>query len=118
MSEQAINFSPVLETFTTETISLSDLVTVGGDLAERMLEDIHDLREHLQTIAVGRFTVGEIRNDRSVYLVKVAALDKDLPHVIRGMRVTNSGTDELESFMLFAEQANGQLLPIDFDIIS
>jgi len=40
MSDQAINLSPILETFATDGISMSELVKVGSELAELMLESM------------------------------------------------------------------------------
>ena len=117
MSDQAINLSPILETFATDGISMSELVKVGCELTELMLESMADLREHLQTIEPGRYTVGQVRNGQDVYSVKVAALDADLPTAMRGMRVTNAQMDALQSFVLFADQPDGTMMPIDFDII-
>ena len=59
-----------------------ELVKVGSELAELMLESMSDLREHLQTIEPGRYTVGQVRNGQDLYSVKVAALDADLPTAI------------------------------------
>ncbi len=118
MSDQAINLSPVLETFANDGISMSELVKVGSELAELMLESMSDLREHLQTIEPGRYTVGQVRNGQDVYSVKVAALDADLPTAMRGIRVTDGNSHELQSFALFADQADGGTIPIDFDIIT
>ena len=117
MSDQAINLSPVLDTFTTDSIGMTDLIRAGGELAELMLEGITSLREHLQTIEPGRYTVGEVTNDTRRYSVKVAAIAEGLPTPMRGMRVIDADTDTLESFIVFADQDDGGLMPIDFDIV-
>ena len=117
MSDPAINLSPVLETFTTDDIGMRDLVNVGGELAEMMLEGIGSLRDHLQTIEPGRYTVGEVTNETQRYSVKVAAIDEGLPAPMRGIRVINAETNALESFAVFADQDDGGFMPVDFDII-
>ena len=116
-TEDAINLAPVLETFSTEDIGMQALISAGSDLAEQMLEGIPNLRDHLETIDPGRYTVGEVRNGDSSFSVKIAALSDGLPTTFRGMRVTQASSKALLSFALFADQDGGTLLPIDFDVI-
>ena len=40
------------------------------------------------------------------------------PPLLRGIRVTDGNSHELQSFALFADQADGGTIPIDFDIIT
>jgi hypothetical protein len=117
-SEQPLNLAPILEIFTTDDINMTALVSIGSEVAEQMLEGINNLREHLKTIEPGRYTVGEVKNDDSTFTVKVAALANDLPTALRGMRVTQSSDGTLVSFVLFADQDDGGLVPIDFDIVN
>jgi hypothetical protein len=117
-SEQPLNLAPVLETFTTDDINMTALVSIGSEVAEQMLEGISSLREHLTGIEPGRYTVGEVKNDDSTFSVKVAALAHDLPAPLRGMRVTQASNGALVSFVLFADQDDGGLMPIDFDIVN
>ena len=117
-SEQPLNLAPVLETFTTDDINMTALVSIGSEVAEQMLESISSLREHLMAIEPGRYTVGEVKNDDSIFSVKVAALAHDLPMPLRGMRVTQAINNGLVSFVLFADQDDGGLMPIDFDIVN
>lgn len=117
-SEQPLNLAPVLEVFITDDINMTALVSIGSDVAEQMLGGISSLREHLTAIEPGRYTVGEVKNGDSTFSVKVAALAQDLPMPLRGMRVTQAANGSLVSFVLFAGQNNGGLMPIDFDIVN
>lgn len=117
-SEQPLNLAPVLETFATDNIGMTALVTIGNEIAEQMLDGIDSLREHLAAIEPGRYTVGEVKNHNSTFSVKVAALAHDLPTPLRGIRVTQASDGALVSFALFADQDDGGLMPIDFDILT
>jgi len=116
--EQPLNFTPVLETFTTPDIDMAALVSIGSQVSEQMLDGISPLREHLKTIEPGRYTIGEVRNDGTAFSVKIAALNTALPATLRGIRVTHASNNSLVSFALFADQDDGGLMPIDFDIVS
>lgn len=117
MSEP-INLSPVLNAFATEEIPVTDLIAADPELAEMMWNGVDDMREHLLSLESGRYTVAEIRNADATYTVKLAAFENELPNRMMGIRVTDGTTNQLCSFVLFADLGEDQLIPIDFDVLA